>query len=271
MKEIIFRVLLAVAILPALGCSTTQTETPELEQVVENQDLEPAPIYDPWEKVNRKIFWFNDKVDVNVLEPIAKGYDELLPDRIQTGVGNFFENLRYPTYLVSDLVQFKFSQALHHTGRFLLNTTVGVLGVLDVAADAGLEKHEEDFGVALAYHGLPSGPYVVIPFIGPSNIRDALGRVVDFATSPFYWYSSIVDVHWQEDWAITSGAKGLDLIDQRADLIEGIESAKSSSLDYYLFMQSAYYQYRLGLLHDGNVPGQKDPFLDDDFEEEDPL
>lgn len=228
-------------------------------------------IDDPYESVNRNIFWFNDKVDVNLLEPIASGYDEVTPTVVRTGVHNFFANLRYPMYLLSDVVQLKFTQAAEHTGRFLINTTIGLFGLIDVAEHVGLEDHREDFGIALAYHGVPPGPYIVLPFLGPSNVRDAFGTLVDFAVDPIVIFGfSNVDAGTRDK--ITYPLSTLRFIDLRAGLLEAVEAAKSSSVDYYLFMQSAYYQHRKGVLYDGNVPDQElDDLEDDPFgDKEDP-
>lgn len=216
-----------------------------------------AEVSDPLEGMNRGIFWFNDNVDTYLLEPVARGYHNVLPDPVETGIHNFFNNLRYPVYLVSDLVQFKFTQALEHTGRFLVNSTVGVAGLIDVGKRIGLPDHEEDFAIALAYHGVPAGPYLVLPFIGPSNLRDTFGYVIDCALNPFYWVGR-TDLHSDAKDSIVYGTTALKAIDTRARLLEAVKSAKESSVDYYLFMQGAYYQYRRGVLYDGNPPDEED-------------
>lgn len=209
-------------------------------------------IWDPIEPVNRGIFSFNDTADIYVLEPVAKGYEKVLPQPIRKGVSNFFENIGYPSYLVSDLVQFKFGQALHHTGRFVVNTTVGVLGFIDVAKHFGLESHKEDFGVALAYHGIPAGPYLVIPIVGPSNVRDAVGRVVDAFLDPLNMIN-YTNAATDTKLAVTWGGKAVQVVDARASLLDAVEASKAASLDYYLFLQSSYYQYREGLLNDSRA------------------
>lgn len=221
-----------------------------LSCVVGFAQAEAEEPYDPIESFNRGIFWFNDKVDVNILEPIARGYENTVPDFAQTGIGNFFANLRYPSYLVSDIVQGKFSQALDHTGRFLINSTIGIAGLIDFAKDWGLPDHREDFGVALAYHGVPAGPYLVLPILGPSNVRDGVGLIVDGFLDPIGWIgysnaSAAVKI------GIPAGVLAVKLIHTRAGLIQAIETAKESSVDYYLFTQGAYYQYRHGLVTDG--------------------
>lgn len=206
--------------------------------------------YDPIEPVNRAIFDFNDTVDIYVLEPVARSYRNNVPDFMQTGIGNFFRNLRYPSYLVSDIIQGKFEQALDHTGRFLINSTVGVLGFIDVAEDWGLPDHQEDFGIGLAYNGVPHGPYLVIPILGPSSVRDGFGLIVDGFLDPIGWigYSSLSA---GTKVAIAAGTLGVKLVHTRAGLLQAIEAAKESSVDYYLFAQGAYYQHRHGLVTDG--------------------
>lgn len=211
---------------------------------------QPEEPYDPLEDMNRGIFWFNDNLDVYVLEPVARGYRDVFPDEVRTGIGNFFLNLRYPSYLVSDIFQGKFEQALDHTGRFLINSTIGVAGFIDFAKDMGLPDHEEDFGVTLAYHGVPAGPYLMLPILGPSNVRDGVGRIVDAFLDPIGWigYSNLSS---STKIAIAGGALGIKLVHTRSGLLQAVEAAKESSLDYYGFMQGAYYQHRYGLMTDG--------------------
>lgn len=215
------------------------------------------PVWDPLEPMNRGIFWFNDKADIYVVEPVARGYDETLPDPVKKSIRNFFANLRSPLRLVSALMQFKFEQAAEVTGRFLVNTTLGGAGLFDPATDMGLEANEDDIGVALGYHGVPEGPYVVLPIMGPSNLRDAVGRIGNVLLDPFFWIAREGDSSTEKTVILTS-LYALDLIDTRASLIEAVETAKSSSLDYYLFMQSSYHQYRLGLIYDGDVPEEEE-------------
>lgn len=209
--------------------------------------------WDPIEDVNRGIFWFNDQFDVYLLEPVAKGYDYVVPDSVQASVTNFFSNLQYPVHLLGDLVQFKFGQAAHHTGRFAINTTLGVVGLFDVAKEYGLEEHKEDFAIALAYHGVPPGPYIVLPFYGPSNLRDAVGLVVDTVADPLYWVN-FSNVRQRTKNVISISTTTIKVVNKRSGLLDAVRSAKEGSVDYYLFMQAAYYQYREGLLYDGNVP-----------------
>jgi len=200
---------------------------------------------DPLECINRPIFEFNMTLDEYILEPAARGYNWLLPNPVKNGISNFFDNLRYPILLVSDLVQFKFTQMGIHTGRFLINSTIGIVGIFDVAEDWGLEPHTEDFGTALGYYGVEPGPYLMIPFIGPTNVRDGFGRIVDSFLSPTYYIDDI--------WIIV-GAKALETVDDRRKLLQPMEMAKASSLDYYAFVRSTYSQVRTSLVFDGMPP-----------------
>jgi phospholipid-binding lipoprotein MlaA len=217
---------------------------------------------DPWESVNRPIFEFNDYLDVHVLEPVARSYDENVPPQVKIGVTNFFRNLRYPRYLVSDLIQLKFGQAAEHTGRFLMNSTFGLAGLIDVAKHIGLPDHQEDIGTALGFHGVGTGPYMVLPFLGPSNVRDTVGTVADFALDPLYFIGFFVTPD-PLPAAVEVSATTVKYVDRRAGLIEAVEAGKESSLDYYLFVKSAYQQHRQGLIYDGAVPGVDDDVADE--------
>ena len=211
-------------------------------------------VYDPIEPVNRGIFWFNNKFDYYLLEPVSRGYNYVTPDVVQQGVGNFFTNLKYPVYLFSDLLQGKFSTALTHTGRFLVNSTVGLAGTVDVAKHMGMENQEEDFGQALGYYGVPPGPYIVLPIFGPSNLRDVFGLAVDSLLDPIYWVGPATNMNSNDALALSFGTKSLYAVDKRAGLAEAIDAAKEASVDYYYFMQGAYTQYRRGQIYDGNPP-----------------
>jgi phospholipid-binding lipoprotein MlaA len=217
------------------------------EAYSEESNDHDGEVSDPLETVNRGIFAFNDTVDVYFLEPIAKGYDYVTPQVIQSGVKNFFENLNYPKYLLSDLIQFKFRQVAAHTGRFLINTTVGVAGLIDVAQEVGLKRNYEDTAVGLASHGIPNGPYLVIPFLGPSTLRDTVGTVVDGFINPLnlLFYSSMEP---SVVVPLSLSLQGLNIVQTRTGLLDAIKAAKESSLDYYTFAQSSYIQYRQGLL-----------------------
>jgi len=200
---------------------------------------------DPIESVNRKIFWFNDKLDVYVLEPVAKGWHWVIPDRVETSVTNFFYNLRFPIHTLNDLLQGKFKDAGIDVGRFLVNTTVGVAGFFDPATGWGLPLHWEDFGQTLGWWGVGPGPYLVLPLLGPSDLRDGGGLIVDSAASvtPFF-----VDTY------ILLGARAVEIVNTRALYLEEVRKAKESAFDYYVFVRNAYLQRRLGYINDYREP-----------------
>ena len=264
-----FFLALLLAVLPfAAAAEESELEADEFEQSLAEDD---EAISDPFESWNRGVYWFNDRLDRYLLEPVADGYDAVVPDPVQTGVVNVFENLSYPRYLVSDLVQLKFEQAAEHTGRFLINSTIGLGGLIDVAKHLGLEKHTEDFGTALGHHGVPPGPYLMLPILGPSNFRDGFGRIVDSFLDPVTWVAAST-ADGDDAVAITLGVKALDVIQTRADIDEALEASKEAALDHYLFLQSAYYQRRRALIEDKQISSEdaaSNPFAEDEaFDEE---
>jgi len=196
---------------------------------------------DPLECVNRKIFWFNDKVDVYVLAPVARGWEKVSPHCVRTSVSNFFGNLRFPIVTVNDLLQGKVKDGASDVGRFTVNTTVGMLGLFDPASGWGLVKHDEDFGQTLGVWGVPPGAYLVLPLLGPSDPRDAAGFAVDYALSvtPFFI-----------DEAILWGAQVADTVNARSFVLKQVEDAKASAFDYYVFVRNAYLQRRRALVRD---------------------
>lgn len=197
--------------------------------------------HDPIEPFNRAMFWFNDKVDGYVLEPAAKGWDWLLPNRVKKSVSNFFQNLRFPIVAVNDLLQFKLVRSASDVGRFAVNTTAGVLGFFDPATDWGLEQHDEDFGQTLGFWGIPPGPYLVLPFLGPSDPRDAVGLAADsFSTV----YPFFIPIYY------TIGGRAVDIVNYRALVLRDVEQAKQASLDYYVAVRNAYRQRRAALVSD---------------------
>jgi len=201
------------------------------------------PDYDPLEPMNRKIFWFNDKVDTYVLEPVATGWDWVMPHVVQRSISNFFTNLRFPINTINDLLQGKLKHSAVDVGRFAVNTTVGVLGFFDPATGWGLEAHQEDFGQTLGVWGVPPGAYLVLPIVGPSNPRDAVGLAGDYAMSitPFFVNQFIL-----------LGTRVVDVINTRSLLLQPVRDAKAASLDYYTFVRNAYFQRRKALISDAN-------------------
>jgi phospholipid-binding lipoprotein MlaA len=202
---------------------------------------ERAADYDPIEKVNRKIFWFNDHADMYVLEPVARAWHWTLPDPVETSLSNFFSNLRFPVVMTNDLLQGKLKPAAVDVSRFMVNTTFGVAGFFDPATGWGLVRHNEDFGQTLGWWGVGPGPYLVLPVFGPSNPRDTGGLVVDYVLSV---YPVVVS-----SWALTA-AGAVNAINTRAQILQEVRDAKQASLDYYVFVRNAYYQRRRALVND---------------------
>jgi phospholipid-binding lipoprotein MlaA len=210
--------------------------------------------HDPLERVNRASYKVTDVVDRAVLRPVAKGYKAIAPQFVETGVSNFFSNLGQPTVIVNDFLQAKFKAGFSDTGRFLLNTTLGIAGLWDPATSVGLDKHDEDFGQTLGKWGVPSGPYLFIPLYGPSTMRDAPAAVLDLYSDP---------QHYVERDSIRLGIYGMNLIDTRARLLE-TDEAIQSAFDRYAFVRNAYLQRREYQVTDGATsPVEDDEPLED--------
>lgn len=229
------------------GATTQNSEVLLIQDTKKDIKKDAEEAWDPFETINRGIFWFNDKADIYFIGPVSRGYDYIMPEFAQTGVRNFFKNLTFPVSFASDLIRFDFESMGVHTARFFVNTTLGIGGLFDVATSLGIRDVSTDLGIALKDYDVPSGPYIVIPFIGPSNVRDGLSMAAGVYLNPFMIAeyagapSSVTD-------RATWGGTTLDGIQTRVDGDEALKSAKEASIDYYLFMQSAYYQFREGKL-----------------------
>ena len=195
-------------------------------------------IYDPFEPVNRAIFSFNNVADRIVLEPIAKGYKKL-PSPIQSGISNFLSNLRAPLVVVNQILQGQGENAVQSSGRFIVNSTVGVLGLFDVAEKMGLEEKKEDYGQTLATWGVGDGFYIVLPLFGPSNLRDTSGMVLTMLTDPINAYA----VNEGEAWLVPMRT-ATNAVDQRSQIIDEVNALRDNSVDYYAAVRSSYYQNR---------------------------
>lgn len=208
---------------------------------------------DPLEGYNRAMFGFNDSVDKAIIKPVAEGYKAVVPAFARTGVTNFFSNLGDIWIGVNNILQGKLGAGASDFGRFAINTTAGILGLFDVASNAGLDKHDEDFGQTLGRWGVGSGVYVVLPFLGPSSVRDGFGRLaVDWQGDPI-WYVSNVPTRNQ--------LYGLRLVDTRASLLDASRLMEEAALDRYAYLRGAYLQRRRSLVYDGNPP--REPDVDD--------
>jgi len=208
---------------------------------------------DPWEGWNRGVQKFNDTLDDYVMKPVSEGYQRVTPSFVDRGITNFFSNVDDIGVIANDLLQFKLLQTGQDTGRFLVNTVLGVGGFVDVASKFDLPKHNEDTDQTLGAWGVPSGPYLVLPFIGPSTPRGAVGLAGDAVANPFNWVNPA---------AIPYGTGTLRMIDTRADLLSATKIVDEASVDRYEFIRNAYFQQRNYLIHDGNPP------LDDALEQE---
>lgn len=198
---------------------------------------------DALESVNRVTYAFNDTVDKDVVQPVARGYVKVMPDIGRTIISNFFSNLGDITVTINDFLQCKVKQGASDGMRFVVNTTIGILGAFDVASKAGLEKHREDFGLTLAYWGVGNGSYLVIPFFGPSTLRDGVGMYADYATYPV-----TTDVATRNEMLVTEG------INKRAELLNSTDIMSEAAIDPYAFTRDTYLAYRKNLTYDGHPP-----------------
>jgi phospholipid-binding lipoprotein MlaA len=203
---------------------------------------------DPWQPMNRKITTFNNVADRWVMKPLARGYQKI-PGVIRTRVNNIFDNAEAPATSLNQFLQGKPKEGFHDAGRFLLNSTIGLLGLFDVASASGMVKHDEDFGQTFATWGVKSGPYLVVPLRGPATVRHASGMVLDALTNPIGMISNV---------RVRNVTYGLYYVNLRASVL-GADALLSG--DEYLFLRDAYFQRRNFLIRDGEM--DVDEFLDD--------
>lgn len=206
---------------------------------------------DPWESYNRSMTSFNNAVDKAVLKPVATAYTDVLPSPVRTGVGNFFGNLGDAWSFVNNALQGKTVFALHSFWRVVINTTIGLGGILDPATEMHLQRHRQDFGSTLGYWGVGPGPYLVLPILGPSTVRDTAGLPVDFYGNPVGWLDSV-----QTRNQLTA----LRLVDTRARLLGATKLIDQAALDPYSFVRDGYFQRRLNQIYDGNPPESKERY-----------
>jgi phospholipid-binding lipoprotein MlaA len=241
--------LAAVLITSAFGCASTAPERQKIS--------------DDWEPMNRSLFAFNEWIDDHAFGPVARGYKKITPDAVRIGFSNAEHNLGFPARFVAILGQAKFEAAGSELGRFLLNSTLGVGGLLDPASEAGLAKHDDDLGMMLAAWHVPPGPYLLLPVFGPSTDRDAFADLVSMAMNPLAW--------------LTPAAPPVGVlfaINRRAEADDKIRIAQESALDYYVFVRDAYIQRRTReirgdyatRLREGNVADDPMTMPDDPYE-----
>ena len=234
-KKLLFVIVILLFSNYLYGAASDEVKT-------ESSDFETSKfedeIYDPIEPFNRAIFSFNNAADKIILEPVSKGYKQL-PSPIQSGISNFLSNLRMPLVVVNQLLQGQGKNASESTGRFLVNSTIGVFGIIDVAEKMGLEEKKEDFGQTLATWGVGDGFYIVLPLFGPSNLRDTAGMVLTYTTDPINAYA----VSEGEAWVVPLRT-AVNAVDQRSKIIDEVNALRNNSVDYYAAVRSSYYQNR---------------------------
>jgi phospholipid-binding lipoprotein MlaA len=205
---------------------------------------------DPFEPFNRGVYKFNDGLDRNVLKPVAVAYKEVTPSVVQKGVGNFFGNLQDLWSFVNNVLQFKAEAAANSLVRVTINTTVGIVGLIDVASEWNVKRHTEDFGQTLGYWGVGAGPYLVLPLLGPSTLRDTAALPVDFRG----------DLVTQSDnIAARNSLSVVRIVDRRARLLRAGQMVDEVALDNYAFLRDAYLQRRRNDVFDGNPPDEAEP------------
>ena len=229
------RIGLACLLLTLQACSTVPAADPR----------------DPWESMNRSVYNFNDALDTVAIKPAAKAYEAVLPEPVRKGIHNVLGNLGDVWSMANSALQLKGKATAEALMRISVNTVFGFAGVLDVATEMQLKKNKEDFGQTLGYWGVKPGPYVVLPVFGPSTLRDALAKPLDFKGNG----TTLIN-----DTAVRNILSVADVLDTRAGLLQTIDAIKSASLDPYNFVRDGYLQKRINDIHDGNPPAGFDYF-----------
>ena len=229
-----FSMIAALATSLFLGACST----PSAESLAQN---------DPWEKTNRDIFDFDVRVDHAVARPIAEGYRAAVPEPVRDGIHNALTNLNAPVVLANDVLQGDGNKAVNTAGRIVINSTVGIGGLIDVASKIGLPGHENDFGITLGQNGVAEGSYLVLPFAGPKPPRDLLGAAVDQAFDPLTY----VRFHGKDTWMVVRF--GIGILDSRTSQLDAIESIERSSIDFYATSRNLYRQSRNAKINNGKT------------------
>jgi phospholipid-binding lipoprotein MlaA len=241
------------------GCAATHGPEAEPSAIAEQEKV------DPWEDTNRKVFAFNEALDIHALEPVAREWDKIIPNQVQEWLTNFRSNLHYPVVFINDLFQGKVKVAAVETGRFLVNTTLGFGGLFDPATSWGLPRREQDFGLTLGRWGVDSGRFVVIPLLGPSTLRDFSGGVVDAGLG------AVSLGPLTAGWFVTAPLRAVQLINTRAAYLDIVDENRRAALDYYSFVRDAYLQHRESQLTEGGTPARSgNDLYDPDTERDSP-
>lgn len=241
--------LLVLAALPATAQGQAPVRPPDPAPAAD-VDWEEGEgiVWDPLEPVNRGIFQFNETLDAWIMEPVATGWDFVVPVRVQLCIANFFTHLTLPVRFANDVLQLKLVKAFDDTGRFVVNTLVGVGGLFDPASRAGIPVHDEDFGQTLGRWGVPPGPYLVLPLLGPSNPRDGVGLVVDSMGAIQTFFVS---------FPILASAAAVNAINDRSLTLEQVRGERESALDFYAAVRTGYSQFRESRVRDRAVKPQR--------------
>ena len=237
------KISLSVISALALGLVLSACSTPSPESLAQN---------DPWEKTNRDVFDFDVRLDHAVARPVAEGYRAVLPEPVRDGIHNALNNLNSPVVLANDVLQGDGDKAVNTTGRLLINSTVGLGGLIDVASKIGIPDHDNDFGITLGKSGVSEGSYLVLPFAGPLPPRDLLGVGVDQAFDPLTY----VRFHGKDTWMVVRF--GIGILDARASHLDAVETIERSSIDFYATTRNLYRQSRNAKINEGKAPGSQD-------------
>jgi phospholipid-binding lipoprotein MlaA len=243
MKATAHITLVAAALLCLAACSEGPNE--------DRAKLQAGEIDDPVEGTNRDIFDVNQFADRNVMKPVAETYRDDVPKDVRHGIHNVLSNLNEPTVGLNHALQGNFDRAWAAVCRFVVNTTVGALGIMDVASDWGLKHQDADFGQTFGVWGIPEGPFVELPFFGPSDLRDAVGLVIGIVANPFFFAGGGVAVT-----AATYSRSATSAVDQRTEYLDALDSIERTSVDYYASLRSLYLQRREALVDAGRFPGR---------------
>lgn len=214
---------------------------------------------DPLEDINRAVFWFNQQLDFFFLDRVSEMYRGVVPQYGRERVGYALRNLSEPIVFANNLLQGEIDEAAETLARFLLNSTIGLAGIFDVSTDMGFEYKKEDFGLTLAAWGLEPGPYIVIPILGPSNVRDTFGRIGDYALDPINWWAYCDDLA-----VVSNGRTGAQIVDAKTDNLDLLEGLKQSSTDYYATIRTWYFERRKDLSRSGERISLESPNPYDD-------
>jgi phospholipid-binding lipoprotein MlaA len=239
----------------AVESASKAADDPFFDPFANNDELNGGEEYDPWEPFNTKIFEFNRQVDRWVLKPVAQGYNFVVPNQLQIGISNVFYNIRFPSRFINNLAQGKLAGAGTEVGRFLLNSTVGVAGFIDVARRLNISTPEEDTGQTLGYYGVPPGPYLVVPFLPPFTVRDFFGYFGDIALNPINWLvfpiievngvPSLVAHHNRTTSSIAQMSMRVgEIVNERSLNLEKFQGVEEATLDLYTAVKNAYLQKR---------------------------